>query len=283
MTADRPWMKFNPKRWRTDEALRMCGAAARGLWMELICIMHEAEPYGHLLVRGKQPHDRLLSVMVGVPLGELPSLLSELEENEVFSRNEDGIIFSRGMVRDEETHQQSSMFGKKGAAAKLRKEKAEKLASRGTLKGGPKPPHKGWLQLESEEEREEDKEEDKEPPLVPPTDLKPTKRPLPGDWEPEEFGEGTDCRSIVDGWSDQEAKHQVERFKAHHERDGNRYANWQAAWKTWVLNSVKFADRDEHRDRGRHQGSGGKSNDLVEIILAEHGFDEHGQPRKPKS
>jgi hypothetical protein len=30
----------------------MCSIGARGLWMEMMCIMHEGEPYGHLLVSG---------------------------------------------------------------------------------------------------------------------------------------------------------------------------------------------------------------------------------------
>lgn len=267
MTADRPWMKFNPKRWRTDEALRMCGPAARGLWMELICIMHEAEPYGHLLVRGKAPHDRMLSVMVGVPANDLPDLLSELEENEVFSRTDDGIIYSRGMVRDEETHQQSSTFGKKGAAAKARKLKAELLASKGGLKGGLKAPPKGTLKLESEEERESDKE----PPLVPPSKKDKTtgEHLIPEDWEPREFGAKSQSRAIVDGWSQQERDRQLEAFAAHHRSKRNKFSDWQDAWSTWVLNSVKF-------ERGRDQQVSGKSNDLVEIILER-------EARKPPS
>jgi hypothetical protein len=108
-------------------------------------------------------------------------------------------------------------------------------------------------------------------------------RLLPDDWEPNEFGSTSQSRAVVDGWSRVEFERQVEAFQAHHRLKRNKFDDWQAAWAKWVLNSVKFADRDEHRDRGRHQGSGGKSNDLVEIILAEHGLDEHGQPRKPKS
>ena len=48
-----PWMKFYPSDWRADPALRMCSLGARGLWAEMMCIMHEAEPYGCLLVNGQ--------------------------------------------------------------------------------------------------------------------------------------------------------------------------------------------------------------------------------------
>ena len=45
MSGDRPWMKFYPRDWRGDQALRAVSIAARGLWLECLCIMHEARPY----------------------------------------------------------------------------------------------------------------------------------------------------------------------------------------------------------------------------------------------
>jgi len=48
-----PWLKFFPSDWRADPALRMCSLAARGLWIEMLCLMHEARPHGSLLVNGK--------------------------------------------------------------------------------------------------------------------------------------------------------------------------------------------------------------------------------------
>lgn len=37
-----PWLKFYPTDWRSDPALKMCSLAARGLWIEMIALMHEA-------------------------------------------------------------------------------------------------------------------------------------------------------------------------------------------------------------------------------------------------
>jgi hypothetical protein len=54
---ERPWMKFYPADWRADPMLRVCSIGARGLWIELLALMHESERYGHLLVNGKQPTD----------------------------------------------------------------------------------------------------------------------------------------------------------------------------------------------------------------------------------
>jgi hypothetical protein len=46
-------MKFYPADWRADAMLRLCSIAARGLWAEMMCIMHDAERYGSLLVNGR--------------------------------------------------------------------------------------------------------------------------------------------------------------------------------------------------------------------------------------
>lgn len=100
--ADHRWMKFWPADWQSDASLRMSGLAARGLWIECIAIMHTAEPYGHLLINGKQPTAKQLASIVGSNEREVTRLLTELGDAGVFSRTEGGVIFSRRMVRDNE-------------------------------------------------------------------------------------------------------------------------------------------------------------------------------------
>lgn len=94
------WSKFWWKDWDADEGLKMCCFAAQGLWMRLLCIMHKANPIGHLLVNGRSPNPRQIVALCGGNEKEIRQLLDELEENGVFSRNDDGVIFSRRMVRD---------------------------------------------------------------------------------------------------------------------------------------------------------------------------------------
>lgn len=95
-----PWMKFYPTDWQADVALRSCSLAARGLWLEMLCIMHNSERYGHLLVNGKVPNDNAIAIICGIPADQLPDLLGELEEVGVFSRSSNGVIYSRRMVAD---------------------------------------------------------------------------------------------------------------------------------------------------------------------------------------
>ncbi len=96
------WMKFWPADWQRDPALRMCSLAARGLWIELLSIAHEAQPYGHVLVSGRAPTPRQIAQIVGATERDVIKLLSELEEAGVFSRTAAGVIYSRRMVRDHE-------------------------------------------------------------------------------------------------------------------------------------------------------------------------------------
>ncbi len=70
--------------------------------MEMLCLMWEASPKGSLLINGKQPSEKLMASLCAVSIKEETALVAELEENGVFSRDEDGTIYSRRMRRDVE-------------------------------------------------------------------------------------------------------------------------------------------------------------------------------------
>lgn len=93
-------MKFYPRDWRGDQALRAVSLAARGLWIECLCIMHEAKPYGHLLLNGAPVDGDTLARMTGVPVDEVSALLAELRQAGVLSMTGKGVVFSRRMTKD---------------------------------------------------------------------------------------------------------------------------------------------------------------------------------------
>lgn len=100
MTGSQPWMKFYPRDWRGDQALRAVSIAARGLWMEMLCIMHEASPYGHLVLGGHAVSNDVLARMSGLGADQCCELIAELESAGVFSRTRKGVIYSRRMIKD---------------------------------------------------------------------------------------------------------------------------------------------------------------------------------------
>lgn len=108
------WLKFYPSDWRADPSLRMCSVGARGLWIEMLCVMHEAQPYGYLLVNGRPLTDLQLAALTGVNPQDIPPLKGELEAAGVFSFDGEGRIYSRRMVRDAAKALEDKENGKKG-------------------------------------------------------------------------------------------------------------------------------------------------------------------------
>jgi hypothetical protein len=115
-----PWLKFFPSDWRADPALRMCSLAARGLWIEMLCLMHEARPHGSLLVNAKPVTPARLANLVGGSVKEVEGYLVELEEAGVFSRDADGVLFSRRMRRDEQKAAVNRANGRAGGNPSLK-------------------------------------------------------------------------------------------------------------------------------------------------------------------
>ena len=94
------WSKFWWSDWQADQALRSCGVAARGLWMDMLCIANSGSPRGQVTINGVPVSTKRLAVLAGVTEKECASLLQELREAGVFSETTDGVIYSRRMVRD---------------------------------------------------------------------------------------------------------------------------------------------------------------------------------------
>jgi hypothetical protein len=116
----RPSIQFYPADWLQEAGLRACSLASRGLWIEVMCLMHQASPYGHLTLATRKDggEDTLqpilpgvLARMVGSSEGEVANCLEELERFGVFSRTPGGVIFSRRMVRDEKVRESRAAGG----------------------------------------------------------------------------------------------------------------------------------------------------------------------------
>jgi hypothetical protein len=116
-------MKFFPSDWRADQALRVCSLSARGLWIEMLCVMHNAAPYGHLLINGSPVSDTQLAMLAGTSPDQIPALVGELETAGVFSRTGKGVIYSRRMTRDEKKAALARKHGQKGGNPSLCKDK----------------------------------------------------------------------------------------------------------------------------------------------------------------
>ncbi len=130
--SKRPAFQFYPGDWRTDAGLRLCSIGARGLWIEMMTLMHEGEPYGHLTVQSRPIGAEMLARLCGESASTVKRLLKELEANEVYSVTAGGVLFSRRMVRDEDARERRAAGGQAGA------EHGKKGAAHGAKGGRPR-------------------------------------------------------------------------------------------------------------------------------------------------
>lgn len=101
----RPSFQFYPEAWLADIALRAASSGARGLWIDMICLMHQGTPYGHLRLRNSnggffEPTHDELAKMTGNTLEDVDRWIAELDRIGVLGRKKT-TIFSKKMVRDE--------------------------------------------------------------------------------------------------------------------------------------------------------------------------------------
>lgn len=154
MSERLPWAKFSWTAWETDDGLALCSMAAQGFWMRLLCMA--AKEGGYVVLGGKKPATaQSLAFLHRQSVEDVERWLAELEANEVFSRDGQGRIYSRRMMRDAKIAKRNQQNGKKGGNPSLRKGEEIPAWDNPSVPSGVKA------------DKEEDGEEDKTPPKPP--------------------------------------------------------------------------------------------------------------------
>jgi hypothetical protein len=131
-----PWFPFYPKDWLSDGELRGCSPAARGLLMDLLCLMYGAEERGVLISNGEPwAAERVAASVTGFAADLLDVCLHELVAKGVLSRDGRGALCSRRMVREEDIRQKRAIAGRKGGLSKASKTlaKAKQTSGSGSI------------------------------------------------------------------------------------------------------------------------------------------------------
>lgn len=105
---------FDPSSWLSDENLRACSPGARALWIDLLCLMHKNGRRGYLQMNGRPLTLDQLARATGNSTAEVSHHMRELSDSGVTSATEQGIIYSRRMVREQELRKVRSEAGKAG-------------------------------------------------------------------------------------------------------------------------------------------------------------------------
>ncbi len=122
MTDDKqktPAFQFYPGDWLHDVALSRCSLAAQGLWIRMLCVMHQGEPYGHLQINGVPIEPKELAKLFQTSSKLVSNLIKELLRHGVVSRSNTGLLYSRRMVRDESKRLINQQNGSRGGNPNL--------------------------------------------------------------------------------------------------------------------------------------------------------------------
>lgn len=165
-----PAFQFYPGDWLKDPALRAASSGARGLWIDMLCLMWEAQPRGYLQNPSGEPlTDQQIARMTGnCSLEEVRGWLAELEALGVFSRTTQGVIYCRRLVRDEYVRRVRSAAGKTGAQVRLLKQNSSKRPANGQANAQQTPKQNRGSSSSISSSKKESASADSSPPQSPP-------------------------------------------------------------------------------------------------------------------
>lgn len=87
--------KFDPGAWLNNRALRLCSPAARGFWVDVMCLCH---PSGYLVAAGNPMSDKQVAALVGESPARVRGWFAELGAAGVFDVDGDRLVVP-GMVK----------------------------------------------------------------------------------------------------------------------------------------------------------------------------------------
>jgi hypothetical protein len=122
-----PYIQFYPADWRKDPGVQSLSFHDRGVWFEILCLMHESEQRGKLLLNGKPMPEEALARLLGLDKQNLTKTLTTLVDYGVVSRDGDGALNNRRMVRDDELRKIRQEAGKLGGNPALLNQNGSKI------------------------------------------------------------------------------------------------------------------------------------------------------------
>lgn len=127
-----PAFQFYPADWRKDPGVQSLSYHDRGVWFEILCLMHESDQRGKLLLNGKAMPEDALARLLGLDKQVTTKTITTLIEYGVASYDlETGALMCRRMVRDENLRKIRQESGKMGGNPVLLKQDSNQKAKPG--------------------------------------------------------------------------------------------------------------------------------------------------------
>jgi hypothetical protein len=249
----RPAFQFYPADWRKDPALSSCSLAARGLWIEMLCVGHESDNYGVLVVNGRPMNEAQIARAVGESPNIVRKLLQELDEAGVFSRDGAGAIYSRRMVKDEYIRAVRAKAGMAGWESKSGKRSRGRFAQ-ADAEANPKQTRdtSGDLPEQTSEQKTAPSSSSSENPPKPPLQLvhpdgalsraKRIRRRLRATAAPDslEITEALAAWAVAQGLPEDRIDTETMKMLTHFKGKGEMKSDWTSTWRNWILKAVEY-------------------------------------------
>lgn len=117
-----PAFQFYPTDWLKDLSVQSLSFEQKGVWIDLLCIMHLSEERGKLIANSLPIPCRILARMIGIDVRKLQNILHVLVKQKVAYIDANGVIYNKRMVKDEALMNIRREAGSKGGNPKLVKQ-----------------------------------------------------------------------------------------------------------------------------------------------------------------
>jgi len=128
--AKLPAFQFYPGDWLSNTRLQVCSMAAQGLFITLMCYMHQSDRYGYLLVNGAKPDRKQMMKLTRMNPKSFTHALSELLGSGVIKEDENGVLYCRRMIEDQRLREIRKEAGSKGGNPVLVKQTVNQQLNR---------------------------------------------------------------------------------------------------------------------------------------------------------
>lgn len=108
-----PWMKFYTVDWMGESKLKLVSRAARSLWIDMLCLMHQAGT-GRLEMAGRPMTEKELASVLGDNPRTTRKLLAELADARVSVVVDGSFVASSRMIEDLEKLEKDRSNGRMG-------------------------------------------------------------------------------------------------------------------------------------------------------------------------
>ena len=131
-----PAIQFYVGDWRKDPGVQALDYETRGVWVEILCLMHESSDRGRLVLPDGRPFpDEGIARNLGLDLFAWQAKRRLLIDYGVASEK-DGVLYNRRMVKDERLRDLRAAAGRKGGVA-TQKQRQSKTKAKEAAKRSP--------------------------------------------------------------------------------------------------------------------------------------------------